>query len=565
MGRSARLGRIVKELDSCRVTFGAEAGRRKLELVLSARKLLPSGEARCSSAIFERLHDTLLLLAAYPDNVHVFSAAHDCLAELPLVTSHRAFAERLSGSGIANTEIRYTFDSPILRWLTDCFPNDVSIDRENFDGEDRLQGLIPSLAGAAEESGIDDEDVSVMEWIDHARGPMTDATWIVSRLDAVISNPLLRDYLLDSLSIPIRWRIRRVEASRTGAFHPGPIRHYFNEPLERRVADVRSVVLSRAARSEKASPAEGARLLDLARSVLAAREREMYPISHGNARDVTTYDLGRGLRIVAYGILPERRFLLEGNWGFLFLLNGVPTGYGCFSSLFGSSEVAANIFETFRQGESAPTYARLLQVVRLHCGARAFSVLKYQFGDENEEAIEAGAFWFYHKLGFRHFSVPLRRIVRIEEEKIARKKGYRTPPGTLRKLATDNLYFHVEGNDRRLLGCIPYAGLGHSITGMIASRCGGNRENAVRECRMAVGRALGRRLPLSAGVDELCLFLEAGGGVSSWSRSERSGLAAIIRAKAEESETRFAKLTARHRRLREMAFKLMKKGTIAPS
>ena len=57
---------------------------------------------------------------------------------------------------------------------------------------------------------------------------------------------------------------------------------------------------------------------------------------------------------------------------------------------------------------------------------------------DNEEAIESGAFWFYRKLGFGE----LRRLWRLlskEEERIEAQPGHRMPETTLRKLAPRDL------------------------------------------------------------------------------------------------------------------------------
>ena len=61
---------------------------------------------------------------------------------------------------------------------------------------------------------------------------------------------------------------------------------------------------------------------------------------------------------------PSRRFLLESMYGFLTLKNGVPIGYALASGLMQYAEVAYNVFETFRGGEAAHVYGRLLATVR---------------------------------------------------------------------------------------------------------------------------------------------------------------------------------------------------------
>ena len=59
---------------------------------------------------------------------------------------------------------------------------------------------------------------------------------------------------------------------------------------------------------------------------------------------------------------PERRLLLESMHGALTMKNGVPIGYVLFSSLFDSTEVAFNVFDTFRGAEAAHVLSRALAV-----------------------------------------------------------------------------------------------------------------------------------------------------------------------------------------------------------
>ena len=134
---------------------------------------------------------------------------------------------------------------------------------------------------------------------------------------------------------------------------------------------------------------------------LSARNRELYPLLHANPQDVWLADLERGIRIALVGVLPESRLPLESYYSYLVLKNGIPVGYGGGSLLFDRLELAGNIFESFRQGESAYIFSQVYRTFFHLCGAPYLLVPRYQVGYENEEALQSGAFWFYHKLGFR--------------------------------------------------------------------------------------------------------------------------------------------------------------------
>ena len=58
-------------------------------------------------------------------------------------------------------------------------------------------------------------------------------------------------------------------------------------------------------------------------------------------------DVGHGIRVLVIGVTPERRFNLEGNYGFVAFKNGVPLSYGGASPLFAQANTGVNVSEMF--------------------------------------------------------------------------------------------------------------------------------------------------------------------------------------------------------------------------
>ena len=130
----------------------------------------------------------------------------------------------------------------------------------------------------------------------------------------------------------------------------------------------------------------------------------------------------------------------------MYFKNGVPIGYVEVLSIIRAVEVGFNLYYTFREGETAWLYARLLTPLPAACWAsRAFRVDPYQIGIENDEAIDSGAFWFYRKLGFRPLDRRSGSTGRREEQKMAPQPGHRSSRRTLKKLARSYILFESSG------------------------------------------------------------------------------------------------------------------------
>ncbi len=142
----------------------------------------------------------------------------------------------------------------------------------------------------------------------------------------------------------------------------------------------------------------------------------------------------------------EHRLPLRAYHAGMFFKNGVPIGYIECLTLFEHMEVGFNLYYTFREGETAWLYARLLRLFHQLLNVACFAVDPYQVGHHNEEAIESGAFWFYRKLGFRPANPQVSRLLRTEESKLQANPAHRTPARTLRRLAAGWMIYEMPGS-----------------------------------------------------------------------------------------------------------------------
>jgi hypothetical protein len=214
--------------------------------------------------------------------------------------------------------------------------------------------------------------------------------------------------------------------------------------IQRREIDLRKVLAEPSPKLQKLSRQQGEKALDMARDASTIRYRELYGFTHGDPQNIYRAELGRGVEIFLFGLPPEKRLPLRTYHALMIYKNGVPIGYFEGLSLFERMESGFNLYYTFRDGETAWLYARILNVMHHFARVTSFSLDPYQIGFENEEGIESGAFWFYRKLGFRPTQPEALQLALKEEERIRTRKGYRTSRTTLRKLARSPMIFELD-------------------------------------------------------------------------------------------------------------------------
>jgi hypothetical protein len=347
------------------------------------------------------------------------------------------------------------------------------------------------------------------------------------------------------MSVPVLWQIGASEVSRSRLRLPGRKLYVHREPLLRR-ADVslaRELEGGHVA-TKRLSQAGARQILDLILDTSAMRFRELYGFSHPDAAGVYHADLGRGVEICYCGVPPAWRLPLRAYHAGMFFKNGVPAGYVELLSLFERAEVGFNLYYTFREGESAWIYSRILRLFRQVLGVTCFSVDPYQIGHENPEAVDSGAFWFYRKLGFRPADPGVARLVEREEHRMRRTAGYRSSKATLEKLAEGYILYSTVADEGREWDQFRVRNIGLAVAREMGARHGGDPDLMRRSVRIPSRKPAGDS---SGGLAQAVSLIP---GVSQWTSGEQALLKKILRAKERGSETDYLHLMQRHRRLR---------------
>jgi hypothetical protein len=558
----------LRRLLALKDEFGPAAAAAKLE----ALRTLGGAPLRTAAEV-RHLHEVLCFWRAYPDDAGVLRAVESRLAGFSGRRDLRRARGRLVGSGIAGTDIVYEFSFLTAVWLAHRWRGRLSIDWRRVEDEDRLTKTLVALALPAEVPGLDEAPRAGKVWLGHLRGPgTTDAAWLADRVAALRAPELVRDRVYEGLGIVCRLAAGPGTPNRTLARAGGAPVVYQSSPLRRQRPDLRAEARIPPRRVQAVTRRQAEDLIDLARGAMVTRQRDLDAFMWADPRDVRVADCGEGLQFVLVGSRPSRRFLLESMYGLLTLKNGVPIGYALASGLMQYCEVAYNVFETFRGGEAAHVYGRLVATARWLFGAVELTIHPYQLGDGNDEGLDSGAWWFYYKLGFRPKARRAKAIVARELARIRRDPSHRTSRGTLERLVRDRLYLSL-GPARR--GAIVEAPrldrIGLAVTAYLARRFGTDRARAERVCADEAAALLGvanwTRLPAGertawARWAPLVAVLP---GVGDWSAGQRRALADVVRAKGGRYESDYVKKFDAHARLRQAVAALSRGGRRPPA
>ena len=355
-----------------------------------------------------------MFLRAYPQSAHVLRDADRILF---------SFGERLRGmpredfeysdvSGIAGTGLTTNFSYPFAKSLAERHGGSVGIDWEQYQHADRLGPILARLIPESFEDWAVAPHPDWRRWYEKAGGTLP---WLIAGVTPEV---------YDLLELPIRWELGDSAASRSRARLPRKKIFYHDGPfLARKDVSIEAEFAAPKIAVQRLPPAK--------HGECSTSSSTPPPCAIASCTDFSTRTPPTFFMPISAAAWTSTSSASRGKWRLpkrdyscgMYFKNGVPIGY--VEVLWprqpkgGRMEVGFNLYYTFRQGETAWLYARLLKLFRERYRVTSFLVDPYQLGHENEEAIESGSFWFYYKLGFRPESPEVARLAERELQKIA--------------------------------------------------------------------------------------------------------------------------------------------------
>jgi hypothetical protein len=522
-----------------------------------------------------RFHESLLFLRAFPQSRAVVAKIEQLLD-----TFHKR-VEKLRGlgvdmsvfddfdtSGIAGTTMQDALSFDAARWLARRIPRNVEIAWDDYEEERSMGSTWPRFIPLLAEDADVEANIPWRSWLDSARGRERDLEWLIRSFEQLPASNRQRAELYDSLRIPLRWRLENLKISRSRNWTRPRQFYYHSAPLlVRSQVSLARELAQPAPRLARVSRREGQSVMDNIRAVMAVRYRELYGTTLGDPNSVVRATLGRGVVMYFWNLPADRRLPLRAYVAGFTLKNGVPINYIEAIGLCEWTEVGFNTFYTYRQGETAWIYAQALRCLCALTGATKISVYPYQIGQNNDEALDSGAFWFYRKLGFRSGSKELELLARREEQKIAANPQYRTPKKTLKRLAEAHVFYELDRADPASASTpgawdtFSTRNLGLRVNRRMAHEFGGDSQRIRRASVADVSRALGIYVSRWTSAERQAfenwsLVLALIPDLSRWTPQEKKDTAKIIHAQAGRNEMHYLRLTRHHLRLRKELLRL---------
>lgn len=389
-------------------------------------------------------HDLLLFMCAYPSNLQSKKQADKELKRIATYgrqhqNSDKALIEN-EGLPYATTITRFSPD--FLGWL--LLHKDLKVLFDSFYNptlslNDILNITLPPVLKAETTAGLNNEDLLAVLNI----APANYVPFLLGQLNELNDRPLLKELFIERMDLYVKLVPKSKEFSR--AFNRLPVTQIFVHHDLLKKFDVEQLLNEPLPPMRKPTATEREQLVKVIKNAMALTVREIDPATFINPETIRLNTLERGLTLAVYSMIPERQLPLETYFGFTFLKNGIPVSYGGVWTFGRMAKIGLNIFDPFRGGESGYLLNQLMRVFKQHFGVSYFEIEPSQFGLDNPDGIKSGAFWFYHKHGFRPVDPTLNKLAAKEHHKIKTIKNYRSTDRTLIQFTESNIGILLNG------------------------------------------------------------------------------------------------------------------------
>jgi hypothetical protein len=502
------------------------------------------------------LHDLLLFIKAFPHRAQDRTRAVEGLQHLTeraaqLAADDTRFANALHDSGLDGQPMHAHLSFDLCRWLVRSAPDMVHTD--GFAGEDDVvRSTLLALSLQLEREAMDDARHTNFERLLVASNGAP-LPWLIHAIDRTADHPLVRNALWEALRPHIVITPQCSPLARTCCEGIDDPLHFFPQGTRAISGGIEAIhrpmpVAIRLNARQRNS------LVTAARGVLVGHQRETDPVSLVDPRALSYHRMAHGIGVLLTPLPPGRRTAFDAYVGYVAFANNVPVAYGGAWVFPGKTKVGINVFPAFRGGPSAILFAQILRCYAQRHNVGTFEAENYQLGHGNSDGIRSGAYWFYHRLGFRTMHPRLAAVAAAEVEHMRNTPGHRTPATVLRRLASEPMLLHLRPEQAPRFEPLDLA---ERVLRHLGRTADGDRSVARERITARVARLLGIRSMRAwsaadtDGFAELAPAIDLIDDLRDWSVVDKRRLVTLMCAKGALTEDRYIRLLRGHRRLLE--------------
>ncbi len=360
--------------------------------------------------------------------------------------------EKLYNSGLPFSSAYSFFSYTFCEWLS---LQNISLELNNYEEEgfgfkEFLKYTLPSFIRESVESNFSNK-----EWFEYLKIKDKDyLKFILGQFSKLNSYSILRDTLFEKQQLAIGAHPKDKSISTCWNSLPQEEVFYHRDWMKKITTEdwikmpiPHEVPLTNADRQS---------IHSVSKIKLLILQRETDPVTYMELSSIRYYKLERGISIAIFTMTLDKQLPYESYVGYTLFKNSYPAAYGGAWICGHHALIGINIFEWCRGGESSLFFNNLLRVYHQIFEVEHFEVEPSQYGKDNPEGIDSGAFWFYYRMGFKPIDKNLRSIALKEYDQIRKDRNYRSPRKTLEKFTESNIILNLSSNKYRDISSIKF-------------------------------------------------------------------------------------------------------------
>ena len=241
---------------------------------------------------FQQFHQLLMAMMAYPSSKVLLDTVTSTMQKLLLqLEGNVRLQNKLIGTGILHTSVECNFSYAKIMYVTQKFPNQISIHSSSSNLETQ-KSILKLLLPLVEYSNIFAGDKEFKQRISkfHSSKTQTDLEWLLQLIQQSNLDTKIQAIIYNQLEIFIQWKVSVIQSSVSflkGALLPT---YYHTKPIDKKI-NLQDIIQQKLPAPEKLTDKDKANIIDAAKMTLFYLYRETEPFTNANKDDIKCFTM----------------------------------------------------------------------------------------------------------------------------------------------------------------------------------------------------------------------------------------------------------------------------------